>query len=237
MNMISGRKEVEELFEQLGKRLERDAQALIIGGAALLEYGLKDSTKDIDIVCRTEEDKEEFLRSARELGFEIVGPERRHVRLGLNRVAIKGGHTLDIFGGMISNDFGLSEGMWSRAHMKKTFGKAEVRHASLEDIFIMKLIANREGDIEDCAALVSAGLNFDMVYGEIESQYYRAEKGTDGEQKLWITYIEEGIGRLEEDYGMSIPIADRISALAEDYRKRLYQRLVANPNDGSIREF
>jgi hypothetical protein len=24
MNMISGRKEVEELFEQLGKRLERD---------------------------------------------------------------------------------------------------------------------------------------------------------------------------------------------------------------------
>ncbi len=45
------------------------------------------------------------------MGFQVVGPEKRHARLGLDRVAIKGGHTLDIFGGRISYDFGLSEAM------------------------------------------------------------------------------------------------------------------------------
>lgn len=42
---------------------------------------------------------------------------------------------------------------------------------------------------------------------------------------IWITYLAEGVGRLEEDYGMDIPIADKISGLADEYRERLYQDL------------
>ncbi|MGF3495095.1 MAG: hypothetical protein ACQXXK_04245 [Methanothrix sp.] len=72
---------------------------MVIGGAALLEYGMKDSTKDIDIVCRTERDRDELLRAARELGFELASPEKRHARLGLNRIAMRGGHVLDVFAG------------------------------------------------------------------------------------------------------------------------------------------
>lgn len=94
---ISRREEVNELFEQLGKVLEQRVEALLIGGAAMLELGLKDSTKDIDVVCRSEEDKEKLLDSARALGFQIVGPQKRHERLGVNRRALKGGHNLDIF--------------------------------------------------------------------------------------------------------------------------------------------
>jgi hypothetical protein len=60
------------------------------------------------------------------------------------------------------------------------------------DILVMKLIANREGDADDCAALMGAALNFDVVYEEIERQYLKAGEL---EQKIWITYIEEGIGR------------------------------------------
>jgi hypothetical protein len=70
-----------------------------------------------------------------------------------------------------------------------------IRDASLEDIFIMKLIANPPGDARDCAALFSAVLDFDAVFEEIEAQY---RKVGELEQKIWITYIEEGIGRLEE---------------------------------------
>jgi len=43
-----------------------------------------------------------------------------------------------------------------------------------------------------------------------------------------ITYIEEGIGRLEEDYRLRIPIADRISMLADGYRERLYRKLTSS---------
>jgi hypothetical protein len=141
----------------------------------LLEQGLKDSTKDIDVVCRNENDKEILLFSARRLGFELVGPEKRHARLGVNRLAVKGMRNLDVFAGRISYDFELSEPMWQRAIVSRTFGDLVVRDASREDIFVM-------------------------------------------------TYIEEGIGRQEEEFSMKVPIADKISQLANEYRERLYQK-------------
>ena len=213
--------EINELLERFGNVLDQRVEALLIGRAAMLELGLKDSTKDIDIVCRTEEDKERLLGSARALGFQILGPEKRHERLGVKRLAVKGEHNLDIFAGRISYDFGLSEAMWQRAAQPRSFGSLVVRNASPEDIFVMKLIANRPGDSPDCSALVVAGLDFDAVYREIEAQYLKAGEV---EQKIWITYIEEGIGRLEEEFGIDVPIGDRISALADEYRERLYQK-------------
>lgn len=136
-NRISRREELNELFEQLGRVLDQKVEALLIGGAVMLELGLKDSTKDIDIVCRTEEDKECLLVSAKGLGFQIVGPRKRHERLGVNRLAVKGGYNLDIFAGRISFDFCLSETMWQRAIKSRSFGMLMIRDASLEDIFIM----------------------------------------------------------------------------------------------------
>lgn len=148
--------------------------------------------------------------------------EKRHARLGVNRLAVKGMRNLDVFAGRISYDFELSEPMWQRAAVSRTFGDLVVRDASREDILVMKLIANREGDADDCAALMGGGLDFDAVYQEIERQY---RKAGELKQKIWITYIEEGIGRQEEEFSMKVPIADRISQLANEYRERLYQKL------------
>jgi len=46
-SMISSREEVEEILKGLGERLAVPVQFLVIGGAAMLEYGLKDVTKEI----------------------------------------------------------------------------------------------------------------------------------------------------------------------------------------------
>ncbi len=51
-SQISSREDVEEILRGLGERLAELVQVLIIGGAAMLEYGLKDVTKDIDLVYR-----------------------------------------------------------------------------------------------------------------------------------------------------------------------------------------
>ena len=215
-NRISRREEVNELFQLLGQILEQKVEALLIGGAVMLELGLKDATKDIDIVCRSHVDKEALLASAKTLGFQIVGPEKRHERLGVNRMAVKGGRNLDIFAERISYDFSLSEAMWQRATKIRSFGNLVIRDASIEDIFIMKLIANRPGDAPDCSKLVLAELDFDIIYREIEEQY---RKSGEAEQKIWVTYIEEGIARLE-DNGLTIPIGDKISLLAYEYHER-----------------
>lgn len=221
-SQISCREDVEEILKGLGDRLAEPVQVLIIGGAAMLEYGLKDLTKDIDLVCRDADGKARLLEAARSLGFELFGPEKRHARLGLDRIAIKGGHTLDIFAGRISYDFGLSEAMWQRGKRTTPLGKAEMKYAAVEDIFTLKLIANRPRDIEDCRSLTTAKMDYEAMYSEIEAQY--AKVGTI-EEKIWITYLEEGIGKLEEDYLMQVPIADRVSELADEYRERLYRKL------------
>jgi hypothetical protein len=65
-------------------------------------------------------------------------------------------------------------------------------------------------------------LNYEAVYSEVEAQYGKA--GT-VEEKIWITYVEESIGKLEEEFGLVIPVADRISALADRYLRRLYRDL------------
>jgi hypothetical protein len=221
-SQISSREEVEEILEGLGEQLSEPVQFLVIGGASMLEYGLKDFTKDIDLVCRDAAGKDRLLEAARSLGFEVFGPEKRHARLGLDRVAIKGGHTLDIFASRISYDFGLSEAMWQRGKGTRLLGNSEMRYAAVEDIFILKLIANRPRDLEDCISLASAKMDFEAIHSEILAQYTKA--GT-VEEKIWITYLEESIGKLEEDYLMQVPIADRISELANGYRERLYREL------------
>ena len=221
-SLISSREDAEEILRGLGERLAEPVQVLIIGGAAMLELGLKDVTKDIDLVCRDVAGKARLLEAARSLGFELFGPEKRHARLGLDRVAVKGGHTLDIFAGRISYDFGLSESMWQRGRTTSLLGKAEIRYAAVEDIFSLKLIANRPRDLEDCISLASAKMDFEAIYSEILAQYNKA--GT-VEEKIWITYLEEGIGKLEDDYRLQVPIADSVSELANEHRERLYQKL------------
>ena len=52
ISQISSREEVEEILKGLGEQLSEPVAFLVIGGAAMLEYGLKDVTKDIDLVCR-----------------------------------------------------------------------------------------------------------------------------------------------------------------------------------------
>jgi Nucleotidyltransferase of unknown function (DUF6036) len=154
-NRISRREEVNELFERLGKALNQRVEALLIGGAVMLELRLKDATKDIDIVCRDERGRSRLIEAAKELGFQIVGPAKRHARLGVKRLAVKGARNLDIFAGRISCDFSLSDTMWKRCIRSRYFGKLVIWDASLGDVFIMKLITNRPGDASDCAALFS----------------------------------------------------------------------------------
>ena len=79
-----------------GQVWDQRVEVLLISGAMMLELGLKDAIKDIDIICRSEEDKGTLLGAAKSLDFQIVGPEKRHERLGVNRLTMKGGRNRDI---------------------------------------------------------------------------------------------------------------------------------------------
>jgi hypothetical protein len=85
-------------------------------------------------------------------------------------------------------------------------------HPAIEPSWVLDLQdATKDIDVvcrseEDKERLLAAAkaLDFDAVYREIEAQYRQAGEA---EQKIWITYIEEGIARLQ------MTIADRVSKL------------------------
>jgi hypothetical protein len=84
----------------------------------------------------------------------------------------------------------------------------------------MKILAHRSGDLEDCAKLVVTGLDFNVIYNEIKSQY---DHEVELSLKVWVTDLDEGIGDLENEFGISVPIADMISALSDDYYIRAFE--------------
>jgi hypothetical protein len=97
-------------------------------------------------------------------GLPAVGPEKRHARLEVNKASrerwVQPGHLRRQ--GLLR--FSISDIMWRRATGSRSFENLEVKNVSPEDILIMKPIANVEGDADDCAALIFAGLDFDVVY-------------------------------------------------------------------------
>ncbi len=80
-----------------------------------------------------------------------------------------------------------------------------------EDIFLFKAIAGRDDDIEDMNMLVQAGLDYDVVRAELETQIERL--GDD----QFATFANEALVELEERYGVTTPIETRVQELTNRY--------------------
>ena len=90
-----------------------------------------------------------------------------------------------------------------------------VRLVSNEDIFLFKLIAGRDDDIEDINMLVQAGLDYDVVEEELEAQIDRL-----GDDQL-ATFANEALIELEERYGVTTPIEDPVQERTDRYYRGL----------------
>ena len=62
--------EQEKLFNEIGKILDKKIECFAIGGTAMMFLGLKDLTKDIDLVFLTKEDRELWKKAALSLGYK-----------------------------------------------------------------------------------------------------------------------------------------------------------------------
>ena len=69
MNKKFDMKQLDELLDDIGKQLTTPIRAYAIGGFAMMKNGMKNSTKDVDIVFQTEKDARHFIAAAMESGF------------------------------------------------------------------------------------------------------------------------------------------------------------------------
>ena len=67
-------KDQDDLFKKISDNLKKDVECYAFGGTAMMFYGYKDDTKDIDLLFNTLEDRSEFIKVLENFGYEEFSP-------------------------------------------------------------------------------------------------------------------------------------------------------------------
>jgi hypothetical protein len=167
------------LFEEMSTKITKDVTIYLIGGENMRIKGLKSSTKDCDLVLDTQDAVEIITNAVEDVGYtsrdssslsKVDSRVQPFIKFSKDNRS-----DLEIFYNTIIRKFYLSERMKDRAKAdEKVFGslhKLRLRLLTNEDIFLLKAVTDREGDLYDMRRLVQYGnFNWDIVFEELEKQ-------------------------------------------------------------------
>ncbi len=195
----------QEILKEASRKLETTVKVFLIGGSALMEYGLKNSTKDMDLVVEDERSAHALVKAFKQMGFAPVkGKDIQYTKLGSSMMLERhGSPRIDLFVKNVCNCLDFSKNMVKRS--KKLFdGNLEVFNASVEDIFLFKSVSSRDSDIIDSLNILSKKpLNWKTIGKEIVGQ----EKNLAQLQELSVI---DHFEIMEERLGIKIPVKDRV---------------------------
>ncbi len=191
----------EELFTLISKGLHRKLVCYAFGGNAMMYYGYKDETKDVDILFEQEEERTEFRRRLEELGYKETSPvtiyipeKLRDKNRPLMLVRDDGGR-FDLFVQKIFHTL-LSPSMKENVFAVHEFRGQQtlsVKVLRKEHIVILKAVTSRENDFRDILTIISREKNFDWPFLLEEVRWQHAHG--DG----WVLLdVEEMMKRLKE---------------------------------------
>ncbi|MFH1787842.1 MAG: DUF6036 family nucleotidyltransferase, partial [Candidatus Altiarchaeota archaeon] len=166
---------IDHELTEIGIRMKKSAKIYLIGGCAMSFRGLKETTKDIDIVFKSDDDYESFCNAL--FGAQYVDQKPEDVRPEhekLNAIRMyenKDRFHLDLFIRNVCGGMNLSKGMEKRAELYKQYGRMTVYLVAKEDIFIFKSLASegRKRDIGDMRVLYP-NLDWKVMKEELLSQ-------------------------------------------------------------------
>jgi hypothetical protein len=204
-------------LERVGRQLDEPLTVFLIGGGSMAFRGLKDTTKDIDLIVASGDDLEQLQAVLLELGYDIVRePDEAYEALGAKRILENDdGCRIDVFNRQVVDKLVLSEGIRRRSERYLDPGNLVVELVSPEDIFLFKTVAGRVDDIEDMFSLMQTGLDFDIIETELTAQIELLE------QELFVTYVSEALTELTEQHNVRTPLHDPIAEITE----RVYEEL------------
>jgi len=208
--MITNFKQIETLFKEIDKNMTNKIKIYTIGGAVLLEQGLKIVTKDIDVVVETKKEFVALQNSLLQTRFKTQIPGKEYSRMNLSQLFQKGDFRIDLFEKKICGRFSLSKGMIERARKVMVLDHIGVYLCSNEDVFLFKTMTDREGDLTDCESIVRAAVDWDIIINELKNQINNSK------QDIWITWVGERFDFLESR-GMIIPIMDELNRLRNKF--------------------
>ncbi|MBU0757833.1 MAG: hypothetical protein KKF44_07205 [Nanoarchaeota archaeon] len=203
--------EVKKIFEEIDILLTQKTRCYVFGGAVLLYHKLKGATKDIDLVVKTKAEYLVFTNALEKLGFKVNKLEGTYLKLKLNGIYQKDNYRFDVFNDEICDMMKLSEGMIERAQIWYKFNHLEIYRLSTEDIFLLKSLTERDGDVVDSNAIIDFGVDWDIILEEIKKQIEAKN------MPVWITDFAARLDVLEEKYQKVSPIKKIVDSMVEDY--------------------
>ena len=209
MRPTFGQEYIEAEFRRIANGLSIPISVYLVGGGAMSLRDLKAATKDIDLVVANGENYGQLWHALMDLGYaEVKSLAAEYQTLGATScVENLDGCRVDIFNLQVANKLMLTDGMCDRSEPFLRTDGLNVSLVANEDILLFKLIAGRNDDIEDMNMLVQAGLDDEAVQAELDQQINRL--GDD----QFVTYANEALIELDERYGVTTAIEDRIQEL------------------------
>lgn len=151
-----------DLFKLISARLKKDIICYAFGGTAMMFYGFKETTKDIDLLFEDKNSRNEFIKAIEFLGYKqksLIGVyDKEHIkRSGKPLLYTRGDERFDLFVEKIFTT-PLTETMQNNFSGQYDFKEGEntliIRALSKESIILLKSITEREKDYEDCLLLL-----------------------------------------------------------------------------------
>ncbi len=197
-----------ESLKNVGERLDNEVKAYLIGGANLILRGLKDATKDIDLVLESTKDFDALIEALKSLEYgEKVEIDRPYEELEPKAILERKSYPRwDVFVKEVGGTLWLTSGMKERSEDFEGTGKLNLRTVSPTDIFLFKAVTDRKGDLED-AALIARKETIDWreMFEEINEQ----ERITERHPSFAVL---DALGLLKERYDIDVPIRNRLAS-------------------------
>ena len=168
--------EQQDLLQNIAKKLKREIVVYAVGGTAMMFHGIKDTTKDIDLVFNDEKERAVFEEAAISQGYKefdpivVYGVEKENKPVMLARK--KGeAERFDLFTNHVISFF-FSENMKKRAENVVEFGgKLILKIADVHDLILMKCATDRQKDAEDVQTIIETNkINWKIVIEEAKHQ-------------------------------------------------------------------
>jgi DNA-binding MarR family transcriptional regulator len=199
---------------QLSDRLEENVDIYIIGGEAMRIRGLKRATKDIDVLVEDTKTYLTLVKALHTLGYtDLTGEEINTADRRLNPSGIfvkEGTPRMDIFVKQIMNTFTLTESM-KHGSSHQEIGRLRLHVISNENLFLLKTVTEREGDLYDMAQLAKTdGFSWADVLDELLRQ--ERESG-----KHYCNELYESLEIIENMTGIKTPIRSKLETHVLDH--------------------
>lgn len=191
------------LFLLISDKLKRDLECISFGGTAMMYKGYKDSTKDIDLVFMTDDDRKCFAEAIKELGYEEknifrgIYPMDKSKLKTSPQMFTRGEERFDLFAKFVFKTE-LSSRIIARSKEIRDFNQKRllrIRVLSDEDLILLKAITERDKDYFDIEAICKNNPKVDWK-AITEEAIEQAKKG----DNFIVLDLEETMQKLKKDF-------------------------------------